>query len=56
VLRESTGLPILGSVSMTRNPDRNKRERRTKWLFLGGVGSLVGLFASLTVVIVLLGR
>ena len=56
VLRETTGMPILGSVSFTPNPDRLKRSRRSRWLFAGGVGSLVSVFGALTAVLVLLGR
>lgn len=56
VLRESTGLPILGSVSVTPNPERARRSRRSRWLFVGGVGSLVSVFGALTVLLVLLSR
>ncbi|HSD35910.1 MAG TPA: XrtA system polysaccharide chain length determinant [Rhodocyclaceae bacterium] len=56
VLRESTGLPILGSVSVTPNPERMRRSRRVRWLFVGGVGSLVSVFGGLTVLLILLGR
>jgi len=56
VLRESTGLPILGSVSVTPNPERLRRSRRSRWLFMGGVGSLVSVFGALTVVLLLLNR
>jgi polysaccharide chain length determinant protein (PEP-CTERM system associated) len=56
VLRESTGLPILGSVSVTPNPERARKSRRSRWLFIGGVGSLVSVFGALTVVLVLLSR
>ncbi|MEC5387228.1 XrtA system polysaccharide chain length determinant [Uliginosibacterium sp. H3] len=56
VLREATGLPILGSVSVTPNPERMRRSRRVRWLFVGGVGSLVSVFGALTVLLMLLGR
>jgi polysaccharide chain length determinant protein (PEP-CTERM system associated) len=56
VLRESTGLPILGSVSVTPNPERLRRSRRSRWLFAGGVGSLVSVLGALTVLLMLLGR
>lgn len=55
-LREVTGLPILGSVSLIRSPERRKRQRRQLLAFAGGVGSLVGVFGALTVLISLLGR
>ncbi|MDB5816019.1 MAG: chain length-determining protein [Rhodocyclales bacterium] len=56
VLRESTGLPILGSVSVTPNPERARRSNRSRWLFVGGVGSLVSVFGALTVLLLLLSR
>jgi hypothetical protein len=56
VLRESTGLPILGSVSVTPNPERMRRSRRSRWLFVGGVGSLVSVFGALTLLLMLLSR
>jgi polysaccharide chain length determinant protein (PEP-CTERM system associated) len=56
VLRESTGLPILGSVSVTPNPERMRRSNRSRWLFMGGVGSLVSVFGALTVLLILLSR
>ncbi|MFT3736543.1 MAG: GNVR domain-containing protein [Rhodocyclaceae bacterium] len=56
VLRETTGLPILGSVSVTPSPDRKQRERRAKWLFMGATASLLSLHMGLTVVMIWLGR
>lgn len=49
VLREVTGLAVLGSVSMLADPDRLRNLRRGKIVFLGGVGALVGLFSAMTV-------
>lgn len=56
VLRETMGLPILGSVSVTPNPERKRRDRRSKWLFAGGVGSLVSAFCVLTLALGFLHR
>jgi len=49
VLREVTGLAVLGSVSMIADPGRMRSQRRGKIVFLGGVGALVGLFGAMTV-------
>ena len=53
-LREATGLPLLGTVSMVPDPNRVRRRRRGHMLFAGGVTSLVGSFAFLTVLLVLM--
>lgn len=55
-LRESTGMPILGSISMTPNPDRARRERRTRYVFAGGVAALVCAFFALTILVAAVGR
>lgn len=55
-LRDFTGLPILGSVSLIRSPERRKRQRRQLAVFAGGVGSLMAAFAALTVLIGYFGR
>ena len=49
VLREVTGLAVLGAVSMIADPDRMRVQRRGRIVFLGGVGALVGLFGAMTV-------
>ena len=49
VLRDVTGLAVLGAVSMIADPDRARNQRRSKIAFLGGVGALVGLFGAMTV-------
>jgi polysaccharide chain length determinant protein (PEP-CTERM system associated) len=49
VLRDMTGLAVLGAVSMISDPDRARNLRRGKIAFLGGVGALVGLFGAMTV-------
>ncbi|MGC3961857.1 MAG: GNVR domain-containing protein [Rhodocyclaceae bacterium] len=53
-LREFTGLPILGSVSLTPNPERISRERKSHFAFAGALGSLVAAFGALTIVIAVL--
>ncbi|HEX5126903.1 MAG TPA: XrtA system polysaccharide chain length determinant [Rhodocyclaceae bacterium] len=55
-LREATGLPILGSVSMTPDPGRIGKERRGNFIFVGAVGSLAAVFGALTLLIAVLGR
>lgn len=49
VLREVTGLAVLGAVSMIGDTDRQRNLRRGKMVFLGGVGALVGMFGAMTV-------
>lgn len=49
VLRDVTGLPVLGAVSMIADPERMGTQRRGRIVFLGGVGALVGLFGAMTV-------
>lgn len=55
-LREFTGLPILGTVSMIRSPERRRRQRRQLIGFAGGVASLVVAFGALTILISHFGR
>jgi polysaccharide chain length determinant protein (PEP-CTERM system associated) len=55
-LREFTGLPILGSVSLTPNPDRIRKERQGHFAFAGALGSLAAIFGALTLVIAVIGR
>lgn len=54
VLREVTGLPLLGIVSMVPDPGRRRRQRRALMLFAGGVASYIGAFAVLTVLVAVL--
>jgi hypothetical protein len=49
VLREVTGLAVLGAVSMLADADRQRNLRRGQIAFLGGVGALVGMFGAMTV-------
>lgn len=46
VLREISGLPVLGAVSLLPSPERLQRERRWNLAFYGGLGAYV---ASVTV-------
>jgi polysaccharide chain length determinant protein (PEP-CTERM system associated) len=43
-LREVSGLPLLGVVSMVVNEAKRQAERRSLFRFLGGVGALVGTY------------
>ena len=49
VLREVTGLAVLGSVSLLSDQDRMRSIRRGKIAFLGCLGALIGLFGAMTV-------
>lgn len=49
VLREVTGLAVLGSVSLLSDHDRMRSIRRGKIAFLGCMGALIGLFGAMTV-------
>lgn len=48
VLREVTGLAVLGSVSLLSDHDRMRSIRRGKIAFLGCLGALIGLFGAMT--------
>ncbi|WP_341676080.1 XrtA system polysaccharide chain length determinant [Niveibacterium sp. SC-1] len=52
-LRESTGLPVLGVVSRTANTALLRRKRIGKVFFAGAVSGLVGMFALMTVAVML---
>jgi len=52
-LRDVTGLPVLGVVTMIDSPSRAKRERMHSIYFAGGLLSLVGIFALMTAVLAL---
>lgn len=54
VLREVTGLPLLGSVSLVPDPRRRSAERRSLMLFAGAATSFVGGFAALAVLMTLM--
>ena len=43
-LRELSGRPVLGSVTLLANPEVAWRRRRGTWLFAGGVASLVAAY------------
>jgi protein tyrosine kinase modulator len=53
VLREVSGLPVLGSVSFLPNPERQRRERRIGLAFYGGLGAYVGVMGMATVLVAL---
>ncbi|WP_374515922.1 XrtA system polysaccharide chain length determinant [Niveibacterium sp.] len=52
-LREVSGLPVLGVVTLIETPVRTKRERMQSIYFAGGLLSLVGVFALMTAVLAL---
>jgi polysaccharide chain length determinant protein (PEP-CTERM system associated) len=43
-LREATGLPILGTVSLIKTPAAKQRQSKDLARFLGGLGALVALY------------
>lgn len=53
VLREVTGLAVLGAVSLLSNPDRIRSIRRGRVAFLGCLGALVSLFGAMTLRLIL---
>lgn len=53
-LREVTGLPVLGVVSRLRDPQRETRERRGRYMFAGGVAGYAGAVAAVTVALTML--
>lgn len=55
-LREVSGLPILGSISLLSNPANQRKERRRGIFFAGGLAAYGGLFAGLTLIVMLFGR
>lgn len=50
-LREVSGLPVLGSVSVLANPERQRREKRMNIAFFGGLGAYVGGMGMATVLL-----
>jgi polysaccharide chain length determinant protein (PEP-CTERM system associated) len=52
-LRDLTGLPVLGAVSMIVDPERIRKQRRDKLALLAAIAGLVMLFAAMTVWLVL---
>jgi len=52
-LREATGLPVLGVVSRTVNTALLRRKRMGKVFFAGAVSGLVGMFALMTLAVML---
>jgi polysaccharide chain length determinant protein (PEP-CTERM system associated) len=55
-LRTSTGLPLLGVVSLVMSEADRQRERAGTFLFFGASGGLVGLFVLGMVTMVILAR
>jgi hypothetical protein len=45
-LREATGLPLLGTVSMIIDDSTKRRERTGLIRFFSGLGALVGAYAA----------
>lgn len=48
-LTEITGLPVLGSVTLVRSADEQRRRRRSHWLLASAAGALILAFALATV-------
>jgi len=48
--------PILGMVSLVPNEGLRRVQRRNRWLFAGGVGSLFASFAAVIAFALMLGR
>ncbi|WP_131111395.1 XrtA system polysaccharide chain length determinant [Sulfuricystis thermophila] len=56
-LREASGLPLLGTVSLITTPADEQRERRALIRFVAGLGAFVGLYAvAITVVGIIIFR
>ncbi|MEC5397665.1 XrtA system polysaccharide chain length determinant [Uliginosibacterium sp. H1] len=55
-LRETTGLPILGSISLNRTPDRKRADLRKKYAFLGAVATYIGAFGAVMGLAAWMGR
>jgi polysaccharide chain length determinant protein (PEP-CTERM system associated) len=53
-LRELSGLPVLGVVSMVMSEPRQRAERASVFRFIGGVGALVGTYMASFVVLQML--
>lgn len=51
VLREVSGLPVLGMVSMIPSPERLQKERRWSLAFYGGLAAYVGVMSVATLFI-----
>ncbi len=55
-LRETTELPVLGSVSILQTPERARNRRRGLLVFSGGVAGFVGVVAVATLLLSILQR
>jgi polysaccharide chain length determinant protein (PEP-CTERM system associated) len=57
MLREITGLPLLGNISRISTPTIRRQERRSLYGFLGGVGGLIALYGvAIAIVFILIAR
>lgn len=52
-MRDATGLPVLGSVSMLLSTERKRRERRRDVAFFGGFGALVAAYLAMLAIVML---
>lgn len=50
-LRDITGLPVLGTVSVLQDPERTRRERRGLFAFGGGVASFAAAVGVMTLLL-----
>jgi polysaccharide chain length determinant protein (PEP-CTERM system associated) len=55
-LREIAQRPVLGSVSLLPDAERNRRKRRGGFAFLGAVGGLVGVYGALLFVLTVINK
>jgi len=55
-LRETTKRPVLGLVSMLPSPALTAQRRKRTWLFAGGTGGLLAVFAAVAAFAALLWR
>ena len=55
-LREIAQRPVLGSVSLLPDAERNRRKRRGGFAFLGAVGGLVGVYGALLFVLAVVNK
>jgi hypothetical protein len=55
-LRVTTKRPVLGSVSMLPSPALTAARRKRSWLFAGGTGGLLAVFAAVAAFAALLWR
>jgi uncharacterized protein involved in exopolysaccharide biosynthesis len=56
VLRELTGLPLLGAVSRVENEDTRRRKRKGLMAYLAALGSLVAAYGAVMVLQLVVSR